>query len=446
MTQPGLSSAVEVQKGIDLFSMKSRHVLTHLLLLAGLGISLLVPQSLAAQDAWKSPDWLMTPAQTVEFGKREYLKVKGNFRAATLSGEQARQVRTIVHYYLSQLVHNSDSDMVKTVDKFFQSEMSSLTSPAARQVLMEEVAAKVPDLLNHPKDLVRYNALSMAVQLNVRPGRVVNLEEIPAVPFAPAHKMLIPVIKDKDQQMACRILAAKGLARICKDGDGTPSAPDRSDIAQAAVDTLNAIPPSKDDGIWWFRSKLIEVLGSVDRIDNISTQPIVIEALLDVITNRNERPSNRALAAQSITQLPFTSTTNVPLITDEIMKLLGEFSTAFLRTPTAAQGWHEPFVRLYLAFRPATTRQAKELKWGLLYQVERPGLSSHAAYVKGAWAVAFPILRPFIEKGPTPPVPNDVKALTEWLNKIEPANRKVVPNGKEYSAKVAVVVKDAGGE
>ncbi len=439
MNPSGLSSAVEVLRGIDLFAFKGRNALKSLTLLASFWLSALIPQLVSAQEGWKSPDWLMTSAQGKDFSRRDYLKIKQLFRSPTLSGEQARQVKLVAHYYLSQLTHDDAGDLTKIVDKFFLSELPySLTSPAVRQAIMEEVVAKVPDLLTHPNDLVRYNALSMVAQLTVRPAKVTAQEETPSVPFAPAHKLLIQVIKDSNQYLACRILAAKGLTRICRDNDGTLSSPEKSDIAQAVVDTLAAVPPSNEDGIWWFRGKLIETLGSVDRIDNVATNPIVIETLLDIIASRNERFVNRALAAQSITQLPWTASTNVPLITDQIMKLLGELSAAYVKAPTAT-GMHEPFVRIYLAFRPATTRQAKDLKWGLLYQVTRPGLTAHAEYVKGAWAAAFPILRPFIERGPTPPAAAEIKTLTEWLKKVDPANRRVVPNGKEYSSSPAVV-------
>lgn len=409
-------------------------------LLATLWVTAFSPRPIQAQEDWKNPDWLMDSAKARDFFKRDYLKIKALFRSPTLTAEQARQVKQVAQYYLSMLTHDEIADPPKTViEKFYVTEFAfTLTSPAVRQALSEEIVARAEELLKHPNELVRYNALAMVVQLNVKPQQNVGLQDVPAVPYAPAHKLLLEVVKDTNQLMACRILAARGLTRICRDGEGTPSSPERSDIAQVIVDTLNATPVSTEDGIRWFRARLIETLGSVDRIDNTSTSPIVIEALLDVVANRKDVIENRALAAQCLTQLPFPASTNVPLITDQIMKLLEDLCAGLKARPNDPR-WHESFLRVYLAFRPSTTRQAKDLKWGLLYQVTRSGLTTHAEYVKGAWAVAFPILRPFVEKGPTAPQPAELKALADWLKNVDSSSRRIVPNGKEYSGKSAVV-------
>jgi hypothetical protein len=116
------------------------------------------------------------------------------------------------------------------------------------------------------------------------------------------------------------------------------------------------------------------------------------------------------------------------------MKFLNEMGTAYAKSPTSP-AFYEPFVRLYLAFRPATVAQAKTRKWGLLYEVERPGLATHSAVVKSAWDVAFPVLKPFLEGKPTPPGAAQLKAVADWLAKNPPASRTLVPNGKEYPAK-----------
>ncbi len=435
MNEPGLSSAVDVRKGITLSPLKGCQLVFRLLCVAVLAFSAVSFQTASAQEDWKTPDWVLDPAKAKTYYRSEYYKAKTHFRSATLTAEQTKQIRQVVAYYLSQLTHDDIVDIPKNVgDRFLNELAPTLTSPAVRQLIMEEVLARAPELLTHPREIVRYNLLGIILQLNVKPASNIGSTEVPAAPFTPAWKVLIPVIKDKNQFMSCRILAARGISRICRDGDGAPSSPERSDIATALVDTLHATPPAEDVATWWFRGRLIDAIGSVDRIDNTSSQPIVIEALLDVITNPKEVIQNRALAAQAITQLPYTSSTNVTLITDEIMKLLSEMCSLYAQTPTAP-AWNDSFVRIYLAFRPATARQAKDKKWGLLYQVERPGLNSHASYVKGAWDIAFPILKPFVEATPIAPNAKDLKQLADWLKNMDASNRKIVPNGKDYAPK-----------
>jgi hypothetical protein len=285
--------------------------------------------------------------------------------------------------------------------------------------------------VHHPDGIVRYNALSLVVQLSVKPAVFQGGVETPAVPYNPAQKLFMPVVADPQQFLDSRILAAEGLTRICRDGDGAPSSNEKSDIATALVAALRNTPPSSEDGIRWFRFKVLKALGYVDRIDNSAKQPIVIEALLDVVVNAQESWLNRAMAAQSITQLPYESYVNVPLITYEIARLLADMGDQ--ATKAASPGWREPFTRLYLSFRPALVKQAKDRKWGLLYEIERPGLNTHAPYVKGAWGVVFPVVKPFVENLPQPGIEAAVKSLREWLNANPPASRRLTaPNGKEY--------------
>ncbi|SFJ30494.1 hypothetical protein [Planctomicrobium piriforme] len=444
MSERDLSSAVEVPKGNVVFARTGCRILPLLALLGSLLATAALPNSVAAQDAWKSPEWLMDSAQAKQFYRVDYFKNKAEFRAAAPGNAGIAKMKKVVHYYLSQLTHEDNTDLPKTVDRLLNEMAPTLTTPAVRQILMDEILARAPEILTHPKDIVRFNMLSAVVQLNLKPAQYQGSTEIPAVPYNPAHKLLIQVLIDPKQSLDCRILAAKGLARICRDGDGAPSSNEKSDIAQALVDTLAATPPSSEDGIWWFRNKMIEALGFVDRIDNSATQPIVVEALLDIIVNRKELFLNRTLAAQGISQLPLSSSTNLPLITVEICKLLGEMCASYAKAPTSV-GWQEPFVRIYLSFKPATVHQAKVRKWGLLFQLERTGLATHAAVVKGAFDVVFPICKPFLEKlpqAPLPPPPSAslVKALNEWVQKNEPTNRSVVPNGKLYPAKPSQVV------
>ncbi|WP_437188492.1 hypothetical protein SH668x_001939 [Planctomicrobium sp. SH668] len=388
---------------------------------------------------WDAPAWVLPADQVKKYLSTDYLKDKTTFRLTNPSSDQARQGKRVVQSYLSQLTYEDKAAIPRNVsDKLLADlqQQSASLSPAMRQILMDEVVALAPDILTHPEDLVRYNMIAILVQLSVKPRQVANGVETPAVPFNGAHKVFMTVILNKNEFLGCRILAARGLDRICRDGENAPSSNEKSDIAVALTTALSETPPATDEGTSWFRLRLIEALGVVDRIDNSSTQPIVIEALMNVIVNQNERWFNRAAACQSITQLPYNGSVNIPLVTSEIVKFLHELGTEFNKSPASPE-LKDSFQRVYLAFRPATSKLAKDKKWGLLFQVERPGLSTHASVVNTAWDVVFPVVQQFMEAA-TPgeklaPIPSDkLTALTNWLTANTVTTRDLTPGGAKY--------------
>lgn len=428
--------------GSNLFPRQCRKIVPILAFLGGLLCAMQTPRLLLAQPA-ASPSWMISQGEVKQYFRSEYFKDKNALRAANPGGDQVKQIKRIVHAFLSLLTQENKANLPKVVvDRFLADLHFPSTTAAARAVAMDEIVTLAPDILKLPDDLVRYNMISILSQLSVKQAQMHAGVETPSVPFNAAHKALVPVIQDQNQPLGCRILAARGILRICRDGENAPSSNEKSDIATALVNTLAANPSNTSDGVWWFRLRLIEALGSVDRIDNSATQPIVLEALLDVITDRNEVWLNRTVAAQCITQLPYSSSTNVPLITAEIVQLLVELSEEYNRAPNSLD-LREPFKRIYLAFRPAQLRQAKERKWGLLYEVERTGLGTHAAFVKSAWVVVHPVVKPFMESGVSGNVipaisETELQALTAWIQQNPPASRRVMPSGKEYKAKTAL--------
>jgi len=409
-----------------------------LALLMGLMALFSAPRQILAQaDATPSPAWLIGAPEVKQYFRSEYFRDKNALKSSHPGGDQVKQIKRLVHAFLSQLTYENHTNLPKSVvDRLLTDLHFPSTTAAARVVAMDEIVADAPDLMKFPDPLVRYNTIVILAQLSVKQAVMQGGVKTPSVPFNGAYKVFIQVIQDNDQYLDSRILAARGLMRVCRDGENAPSSNERSDIATAIVAALAANPSSTKDGLWWFRLRLIQALGSIDRIDNSATQPIVLEALLDIIRDRQEIWLNRAAAAQGITQLPYSSSTNIQLITSEIMRFLAELGEEFNKSPSALD-LRDPFKWIYLSFRPATQKQAKEKKWGLLYQVDRTGLGAQAAYVKGAWNVAFPVVRPFMESnamtGQIPAIADaDLKAIMDWIEKNPPANRRVTPNGKEY--------------
>ncbi|MCA8998289.1 MAG: hypothetical protein KDA80_14920, partial [Planctomycetaceae bacterium] len=206
----------------------------------------------------------------------------------------------------------------------------------------------------------------------------------------------------------------------------------KSKIATAFVGQLQAIPPGKEDDRWWYRYRLIEGLGYVDRLDDVGGKPIVIDSLVHVLSDVNEVWINRSQAALSISRLPYTGAVNVQLIAYEIGRLLSQMTNAYNTSPKASI-WKHTYSRVYLSFRPANAKEAAK-RWGLLEQVKRPGVTQNENAVLELWDASFPMFQAVLT-GSAGAIPDsDVNGLKTWMTDNTPSNRSVVPGAQPLPA------------
>ena len=410
----------------------------------------LTSDSACAQNGtqtWTAPSWVLTAAQVEDYRRNQYFKDKNAQQSTSPSNQQVQALQRMSRYYMSQLTFQNTARLPKEiVDRFIAIELFAQNcTPKGRQAMMDEVLAKAPDLLTYPEPIVRTNTVLLLIQLSTEPPQFQNGREIPAVPYAPAHKLLIQILADSNQLLEARILAARGLGRIARYSGLDLGSNQRSDIAVTLVDTLSQLPILPADENWWFRYRIVESLGFVDRLDSVTRAPIVIDTLLQVLSNRQETWLLRSQAALSLSRLPFDGTTNVPLVTHEIVGLLAELAVGYEKDkPPKDPEWRHAFSRVLLSFRPANQSQAKNRHWGLLFQTERSGVGAHAAYIQQAWGKAFPVLKPVIEqdprierdpKGVPAAIPADaVTALKEWVSSNVPQDRRATPGSPPPAA------------
>ncbi|MCA9081971.1 MAG: hypothetical protein KDA58_15525, partial [Planctomycetaceae bacterium] len=230
-------------------------------------------QPVSADDAgvWTPPAWLMDPTTGENYSRLEKRKAITAQKAQRPQRADIEQLKKIVHYHASQLTYPENSNLPKTViDRYLSDLLSSLTTVPAREEMIKELMVIVPDLLTHPDLIVQENAVLMLVHSSVTP---VNIgAKLPPKPFDPAYKLFVQILEDSSKHWVVRNAAVLGLRRILQDGNlGNP---EKSAIAEALLKALNDAAGEK----WWFRFRIVETLGEVQRIVLVTGAPTIIEA------------------------------------------------------------------------------------------------------------------------------------------------------------------------
>ncbi len=385
-----------------------------------------------AAPQWQQPAWYMDEAAANTF-QRQKIRILQFLKQNNMNAGQRSEVHKLAHFYLSQMTHEEVRQSIpKDVTSRMNSDiLSSSNRPESRAVLMDEIIKEVPKILNHPSPIVRTNAVMMLTELSIEPASFQT--KTPARPYAPVYKILNDILGDTQQLAECKVIAARGLGRLCRDSaNNSLTTANRSDVAIALTNALKATPPGSADEVWWLRYRIVDALGYVDRLGDINNNPIVIDSILEVLSNPKEELIVRSQAALSISRLPYAGSTNVQLITHEICQLTLRLSVEFKKDKSNPKGpqWRTYFSRVYIAFRPELQSEADN-NWGLLYQVKRGGLGGSANYVNQAFALEMPIIKSIVEPEHPGPIPDAaLKALTDWVKTNKPTDRKVTPKSK----------------
>jgi hypothetical protein len=297
------------------------------------------------------------------------------------------------------------------------------TKKEPRELINAEIVRVAPELLvKHPKS--RLNAVIIVASLS---SEAPTLQGPQPKPYVPGFKLLLTVLNEPTQFVDCKIWAANGLARICRDGD--PGINDRNTIVADLITALDG-PQAKLPANWWYRMRLLDALGDSGLVYNLVQKPIVIDALMKVLTDRQEDWIIRSTAARAVTQLPWTATTNVPLITSEIARLtheMGEARNQKLDSPR----WKWCFINVYMSFMPDTVEEIQK-RWGLRQQVERPGLGVHKPFIEAAYQIVLPVINSVIGNANPVPTPQPLlQNLQNWLRNNVPQNLKVTPESDD---------------
>ena len=290
--------------------------------------------------------------------------------------------------------------------------------PVARGYFLKSLTERLAEILDNHL-LVRLNAMLLLGQLqsdNGDPKK--NLEP---TPYVDAYSVMLKAIKDDKQHVVVKIVAVRGLARICRGALPDPNDKRRSEIAMIIVTEL-----AKKETHWWYQMALAECLGAtgVTYDPNNKQSPVILQALAEVMADKNRYWQVRVEAARSIGYLPLDGgNLNFAPVAYELVNLGHQMSLAH-NAKLKGEVWANFYESLFLAFR-APNANAK-----VAGGKRKPGLLEalpNSREVKEAYEqVVLMASHVLVESGKQFSAAQ-LNAVTGWLQTHVPANDRITP-------------------
>jgi hypothetical protein len=317
------------------------------------------------------------------------------------------------------------------------------TAPAVRDLILENSLKLVEPLLKDQPPNVQYSLVLLAARLNSKPANLTARPQVPPQPYAESRKLLMKVLTEEPPKpISARIIAARGLERLMRDGD--LSTVNKADIGQVLADALKQKvenPLARK----WYRWKLVDALGATGRYEDVGYRPVIIDALMTVLTNREDDWEVRTAAARAVSQLPLDQKINVDLVNYAIVQLLYDLAKAYNASDKMPPStWRWSFDNIYLAYKSKSLDEQNNKHWGLMHLQSPAGREQ----ITSAYKVVLAAVKPILEQQTLPPVPDAaIKTLGEWLEKNKPAQdkRQVTPQSPQLQLDVPVKPAQAVG-
>jgi len=394
----------------------------------------------AANISW-NPKVSFEEWKTLE--KRRFIDFDRKLGAASFGDAEKKEFLKHLQNQINGLTLEQNVDRhAIIIDNITRASEAPGTSPAARDYLMENTLKLVEPLLKDQPPNVQYSLVLLVARLNGKPANLTARPPVPAQPYLEGRQLLMKVLLDEAMPISSRIIAARGLERLMRDGD--ISTVEKSRIGETLAQALKQKvenPLARK----WYRWKLVEALGYTGRYEETGYRPVMIDALMSVLTNRQDDWEVRAAAARALSQLPLDQKVNVELVNYEIVRLLQELSVAYNASDKSPPStWRWAFNSIYLAYKAPTAAEQTVKHWGLMHLNTPRGKEVIGSAYKTA---VLPIVKPILESAGMPPLnPKAVEELGKWLEQNKPADRKVTPQSPEIDPGIAPAAKAAQGQ
>jgi hypothetical protein len=328
------------------------------------------------------------------------------------------------------------------VDTITRASEAPGTSPAARDLILENTLKMAEQLIEDQPPNVQYSLVLLVARLNSKPANLGARPPVPAQPYPEIRKFLMKVVDaDPPKAISVRIIAVRGLDRLMRDGD--ISTVNKSDIG---IVLAKALGQKVDNPLArkWYRRTLVDALGATGRYEETGYRPVIIDGLMSVITNSEDAWEVRSAAARAVSQLPLDQKVNIELVNYEIVRLFYDLSNAYMASDKMPPStWRWSFDNLYLAYKSATANEQTNKHWGLMHLASPGGRPQ----IEAAYKLVLKVVKPVIEQQNLPNLNRkDVDAIGDWLEKNKPASRKVTQQSPNLPEPPAAQPKAAQGQ
>ncbi len=288
-----------------------------------------------------------------------------------------------------------------------------------REYFLKQIMDRSAELLENNL-IVRQNIILLLGQLPADNGIIAK--GIEPAPYVPAYSVLLKVIKDEQQHEVLKIDALLGLLRICRLGLPLPDLANdkkRAEIAMVLVTEL-----AKKDTHFWYQVRLAECLGAagVTYDPTNKTNPIVLQTLAEVVTDKTRHWWPRCEAAKAIGRLPLDNGLNMTPVIFEIVKLGYDMAQRYSEKPKS-ESWANYFILgLYMTFKAengAVRVPGGKRKPGLLEALPQ------SREVKDAYEQILQMAWQFVDNPGKPFDASQLKGFDDWLRNHEPTNRRI---------------------
>ncbi|MBL4883860.1 MAG: hypothetical protein JKY95_04885 [Planctomycetaceae bacterium] len=345
----------------------------------------------------------------------------------SLSQSEVQAIKNYTRIQVLQMSLESKKRELPNIRKKIKRDFSRAKQPGT-DLLLSEITAHCQKLLNHPMP-VRLNAVMLISELNQSQGNIGKKEA--AIPYEGKADTLLAIVKNPVQSQAVKVIAVRGLDRLCKDASLKVDL--RKKIASSLIVEIKKanIQP-------WYKLVCVETLGSVDDLYDTQRKPYIIQALCEVLIDNKQPWLVRAEAAHSLGRTKMDANTNVALINHEVARFAYDLSLQFNRN-TKLYYWKKSFFQVYTTYRKLTQQDT-----AFLDRVSKAPLSKHKTNVEAAYKVILPVVNEVVGQ-PSPQTTKISKTalekLKDFIDNNPPASLSVAPGSKPLRQAAAVPVK-----
>jgi hypothetical protein len=325
-----------------------------------------------------------------------------------------------VRYYIYLLslktnrrdLHDKRIDVLRLIQQTGGLQANAVLQRQFREEVLKQVVEKSKALLDGHFH-VRLNATMLIAELNIVEGD--PNRQIPPEAYAPAADVLVEIVETETQPRAVKLAAINGLNRIAL--NATLSANLNLRIATVLIKEL-----ANKETAWWYQMRLVETLGSIDlTLDPVQRKPFIVQALVDVITDKGRHWIVRSEAAKACGRAKLDPQVKVNVLVYEIVRLTREMVDGRTQNP-AAFYWRQCFFATYLAFQPVDA-QERTRQVGLLQRAQNPSFRASQPIVTSAYQEIVPLVQQVLNAAAI--TPEQVQKLDAWLQQNRPDNLQV---------------------